>query len=105
VKITALAALLLALPLVAADDNKPFSPEMQIKLLKAQRQIQASQLQMADLQRQYEQAAALIKQLQAEMEGDCATAAKAANVDLTKYTCDLDKLVFLPRPDKKEPAK
>jgi hypothetical protein len=82
---------------VAAQDIKPFPPETQIKLLKAQRDIQAQQIKIADLQRQFDQAAAAIKELQAQMEAECAAAAKAANVDHTKYNCDLDKLAFVPK--------
>ena len=68
--------------------------------------------QLVDLQRQFDQATALIKQLQAQMEADCAAAAKEAKVDLTTYTCDLDQLAFVPKPsavaktpEKKETAK
>jgi len=96
-----LAILLLASPALAADDNKPFSPETQVKLLKAQRQIQHQQIRIADLQRQYDQATATITKLQAEMESECAAAAKASNVDLTKYNCDLDQLMFVPKSEKK----
>ena len=59
-----------------------------------------------------DQATALIKQLQAQMEADCAAAAKEAKGDLTTYTCDLDQLAFVPKasqvaktPEKKETAK
>ena len=54
-KKTILAAILLAIPLLAADDNKPMSPETQIKLLKGVRQMQQVQIQMADIQRQCDQ--------------------------------------------------
>jgi hypothetical protein len=55
VKKLVLATVLLALPALAADkpnDNKPLSQEIQIKVLKAERQIQQIQLQMSNLQRQ-----------------------------------------------------
>ena len=97
-----LAAVLLAIPVLAADDNKPLPQDAQIKLLKGQRQAQRIQLQMADLQRQYEQAVKDLKAVQTDMENDCTAAAKEANVDLSKYTCDLDKLAFVPRAEKKE---
>lgn len=94
-----LTSLFLLLPaLQAADDPKPLPKDTQISLLKAQRQIQQLQIQMADLQRQYDQATATIKQLQARMEADCAAAAKDANVDLAKFTCNLDTLAFTPKP-------
>jgi hypothetical protein len=96
------AVILLTIPVLAADENKPLPQDAQIKLLKGQRQAQRIQLQMADLQRQYDQAVKDLKAVQAEMESDCAAAAKEANVDLSKYTCDLDKLAFVPRPEKKE---
>jgi hypothetical protein len=96
-----LAGILLATPALAADGNMPFSPDRQIKFLKIQRQIQQLQLHMADLQRQYEQAAGTIKQLQEEQESECTAAAKASNVDLTRYNCDLDELKFVPKPARK----
>ena len=92
-----LAALLLATVTLAAQGHKPLSPDTQIKLLKAQRAIQQVQIQMADLQRQFEQATSTVKQLQAQMEADCAAAAKEANVDLAKFSCDLDQLAFVPK--------
>jgi hypothetical protein len=39
--------------------------------------------------------------LQTEMNSDCAAAAKAVNVDLTKFTCNLDSLTFVARPEPK----
>jgi len=96
-----LVVILLAAPALAADDDKPFPPDTQIKFLKTQRQIQQLQLQMSDLQRQFDQATTAIKQLQGQMEADCAAASRAANVDLAKYSCDLDQLMFVPRPEKK----
>jgi len=92
------AALVLAATGAVAQDSKPFTPETQIKFLKAQRDMQTLQLKIADLQRQFDQAAAAIKEVQAQLEADCATAAKAAEVDLTRYNCDLDKLAFVPKP-------
>src|SRR5271167_4325785 len=86
------------MPGLAADDNKPLPAETQIKLLKAQREIQQQQIKIADLQRQFDQATGAIKQLQAQMESDCAAAAEEAKVDLTKFTCDLDALAFVPKP-------
>ena len=97
----AVAAVLLTTPALAADDNKPFPPDTQIKFLKAQRQIQQLQLQVIDLQRKFDQATNTIKQPQGQMEADCTAAAKAANIDLTKYNCDLDQLMFVPKPEKK----
>ena len=38
------------------------------------------------------------------MGNDCAAAAKASNVDLSKFTCDLDTLTFAPRPEDKKAA-
>ena len=49
---------------------------------------------MSDLQRQ-------ARELQVAMENECVTAAKASNVDLTKFNCDVDKLTFVPKPEKK----
>jgi hypothetical protein len=103
VKKLVLAAVLLAIPVMAADDNKPLPQESQVKLLKAERQLQQLTMQMADLQRQ-------ARELQIYMENECVSAAKASNVDLTKFNCDVDKLTFVPKPekkegDKKEPAK
>jgi hypothetical protein len=41
---------------------------------------------MADLLRQYDAATNTIKQLQAQMEADCAAAAKEVKVDLARFT-------------------
>jgi len=38
------------------------------------------------------------------MGNDCAAALKAANADLSKFTCDLDTLIFAPRPEDKKVA-
>ena len=54
--------------MLAADDTKPFSADTSIKLLKTQRQIQQLQIQIADLQRQFDQATAAINQLRAQMD-------------------------------------
>ena len=91
-------ALVFGAVLVSAQGNKPFAADTQIKLLKAQREIQQQRIKIADLQRQFDQATAAIKQSQAEMEAECTAAAKAAAVDLTKYSCDLDQLAFVPKP-------
>ncbi len=98
--------LLLAFPALAADDapkaNKPLPQDAQIKLLKAQRQFQQIQMQMSNLQRQYDQAVKEAKDLQTEMTNDCTAAAKQSNVDLSKFTCDLDSLTFVPRTEEKK---
>jgi phage host-nuclease inhibitor protein Gam len=104
VKRVILAAILLAIPALAADTNQPLPQETQLKLLKAQRQMQQIRSQMGDLQRQYDQAVTEAKDLQAQMGNDCAAAAKAANVDLSKFTCDLDTLTFAPRSEDKKAA-
>ncbi len=98
--------ILLAFPALAADDapkaNKPLPQDAQIKLLKAQRQFQQIQMQMSNLQRQYDQAVKDAKDLQTEMANECSAAAKASNVDLGKFTCDLDTLTFVPRAEEKK---
>ena len=98
--------ILLALPALAADDaqktNKPLPQDAQIKLLKAQRQLQQLQMQMSNLQRQYDQAVKDAKDLQTEMANACTAAAKTASVDLSKFTCDLDSLTFAPRVEDKK---
>lgn len=88
-----LGVILLAMPVLAADDNKPLPEDSQIKILKAVRELQTLQMQMSDLQRQ-------ARQLQVFMETECVNAAKASNVDLTKFNCDVDKLTFVPKPVK-----
>jgi peptidoglycan hydrolase CwlO-like protein len=106
VKKVLLVTILLVLPALAADDaakaNKPLPQDSQIKLLKAQRQFQQIQMQMSSLQRQFDQAVKDGKDLQAQMANDCAAASKEANVDLTKFTCDLDSLTFVPRTEEKK---
>src|ERR1700758_3270326 len=99
--------ILLVLPALAADEtgkaNKPLPQDSQIKLLKAQRQFQQLQMQVSSLQRQYEQAVKDARDLQSQMASDCASAAKQSNVDLSKFTCDLDTLSFVPRAEEKKP--
>jgi hypothetical protein len=98
--------ILLAFPALAVDDaakaNKSLPQDAQIKLLKAQRQFQQLQMQMSNLQRQYDQAVKNAKDLQTEMANDCTAAAKQSNVDLIKFTCDLDSLTFVPRTEDKK---
>ena len=92
-----LSVILLAIPL-AAQDDKPLPQDSQVKILKAVRTLQQLQMQMSDLQTQ-------ARQLQIYMENECVTAAKASNVDLTKFNCDVDKLTFVPKPPKKADEK
>ena len=98
-----LIALMLAVPALSQSksENKPLPQDAQIKLLKGQRQLQQLQAQMADMQRQYKEAVKQAHDLQVQMNDDCGVAAKASNVDLTKYTCDMDSLTFAPRPEPK----
>lgn len=109
-----LITLMLAIPALAQSNSadKPLPQDTQIKLLKAQRQLHDLQAQMNDLQHQYKDVVKQSNDLQTEMNDDCGAAAKAANVDLTKYTCNLDSLTFTARPAPKpavasttEPAK
>jgi hypothetical protein len=76
---------------------KPLPQETQIKLLKAQRDIQSQQIEIIDLQRQLDQATAAIKELQAQMEAECQAAAKATGTDPGKLSCDLEQLAFVPK--------
>ena len=102
----ALAVIFIALPAMAADEmakTKPLPQDSQIKLLKAQRQFQQLQMQVSSLQRQYEQAVKDARDIQSQMANDCASAAKQSNVDLSKFTCDLDTLSFVPRAEEKKP--
>jgi len=82
--------------------NKPLPEETQIKMLKAERDLQKLQLQIGDLQRQYQDAMKQAQALQRAMGDECAAAAKASGVDLTKFTCDVDSLTFAPRPEPKK---
>lgn len=84
---------MLAIPVFASDDNKPLPQDTQVKMLKATRQLQQIQMQVSDLQQQ-------ARQLQVYMENECVAAAKASNVDLAKFNCDVDKLTFVPKPVK-----
>ena len=93
-----LGLILLAIPVLAADENKPLPQDSQVKILKAVRQLQQIQMQMSDLQQQ-------ARQLQIYMENECVAAAKASKVDLTKFNCDVDKLTFVPKPEKKAEKK
>jgi len=69
VKKLILAAVLLAIPVMAADD-KPLPQDSQVKMLKAEREIQAEQAKIADLQKQFETLKANLKQLQTYMENE-----------------------------------
>jgi hypothetical protein len=105
-KTIALAFILVGLPVVgqeAAKTQKPLPQDSQIKLLKTQRQLQQIQIQINNLQRQYDQAVKDARDLQSQMSSDCSEAAKQANVDLSKFTCDLDTLTFAPRAEEKKP--
>ena len=99
-----LITILFATPLLGADD-KPLPEENQVTMLKAQREIQAEQAKMAEMQKQYEVLQKNLKELRTFMENECVAAAKKANVDLTKYSCDVDKLTFVLKADKKEADK
>ena len=92
-----LVSMLVAIPLMAADDNKPLPQDSQIKMLKAEREIQAEQAKMTELQKEFDTLKKNLKDLQTYMENECSAAAKKENVDLTKYSCDVDKLAFVPK--------
>jgi len=96
--------LLAAIPAMAADEPKPLPQDSQLKMLKAQRDMQQLQLKMTGLQDQYKDAVLAAQQLQAQMENECVVAAKTAGVDLTKYNCDVDKLTFVLKPAPKAAA-
>ena len=102
-----LVAGLLAVPVLAqstqsSSGNKPLPQDTQIKMLKAERDLQKLQLQITDLQHQYQDAVKRAQGLQREMGEECSAAAKASSVDLTKFTCDVDSLTFAPRPEPKK---
>ncbi len=100
-----LTMILLGLPAFAADktsDSKPLPQDTQIKVLKAQRQMQQIQIQISSLQRQYEEAIKQLKDLQIQMVEDCGAAAKELSVDQAKYTCDVEALAFVPKADDKK---
>jgi peptidoglycan hydrolase CwlO-like protein len=86
----------------SASANKPLPQETQIKMLKAERDLQKLQLQINDLQQKYQETVKQAQALQREMGDECAAAAKEASVDLTKFTCDVDSLTFAPRPEPKK---
>jgi hypothetical protein len=96
--------LLAAIPAMAADEPKPMPQDSQVKMLKAQRDLQQVQIQMDGLQNQYTQTLKQAKDLRAQMESECVVAAKTAGVDLTKYNCDVDKLTFVLKPEPKAAA-
>jgi len=100
-----LIAILFTIPALAqsSSENKPLPQDTQIKLLKAQRQLEQIQLKVDDLERQYKEALKQANDLKIEMNDDCTAAAKQSNVDLTKFTCDLDSLTFAPRPELRKP--
>jgi septal ring factor EnvC (AmiA/AmiB activator) len=99
-----LVTILFATPLLGADE-KPLPQENQVKMLKAQREIQAEQAKMGEMQKEYEVLQKNLKELRTFMENECVAAAKKENVDLTKYSCDVDKLTFVLKTDKKEADK
>ena len=56
---------------MAADDNNPFPQESQIKMLKAEREIQAEQAKMTELQKEFDTLKKNLKDLQTYMETEC----------------------------------
>ena len=99
------AAILIAIPVLAADDAKPLPQEVQIKLLKEQRSITSLQIQMAQLQAQYDQDQKALKQATTDLLADCSSATKAANLDPEKFTCDLNAMTIVAKPEPKAEAK
>ena len=89
---------------LAAEDPKPLPKDTQISLLKAERQLKQLQTQLTDLQRQYEATMVTVRQVQTQMQKDCATAAAEAKIDLGKFTCDLETLSFAPKPSAPPPT-
>lgn len=98
--------LLAAFSTMAADEPKPvpLPQDSQVKMLKAQRDLQQVELQMDSLQEQYKQAVIKAHDLVLQMQDECTVAAKASNVDLTKYNCDVDTLTFVLKPEPKPTA-
>lgn len=100
------AAFLVAIPVLAADDAKPLPQDMQVKMLKEQRTMHSLELQMAQLQAQYQLDSKNLKQVTSDLVTDCASATKAANLDPDKFTCDLDAMTIVVKPEPKpEPKK
>lgn len=99
------AALLIAIPVLAAEDPKPLPPEAQIKLLKTQRSMQSLQMEMTQLQLQFDKDTAAMKQFQADLLSDCTAATKAANLDPEKFTCDLNAMTIVAKPAQTPPAR
>jgi hypothetical protein len=100
------AAILIAIPVLAADDAKPLPQDLQVKMLKEQRTMHALELQMAQLQAQYQLDSKNLKQVTDDLVTDCAGATKAANLDPNKFTCDLDAMTIVVKPEPKaEPKK
>jgi septal ring factor EnvC (AmiA/AmiB activator) len=97
VKRLLLVSMLVAMPLMAADDSKPLPQDSQVKMLKAEREIQAEQAKMTELQKEFDTLKKNLKDLQTYMENECVAAAKKENIDLKKYSCDVDKLAFVPK--------
>jgi hypothetical protein len=60
---------------------------------------------MADLQKEFDTLRKNLKELRTYMENECIAAAKKENVDLKKYSCDVDKLSFALKTDKKDADK
>jgi septal ring factor EnvC (AmiA/AmiB activator) len=100
-----LITLLFAIPVIAAQEDKPLPQESQIKMLKAQREIQAEEAKMTELQKEFDTLKKNLKDLQTYMENECTAAAKKENIDLKKYSCDVDKFTFVPKTSVKEDAK
>jgi hypothetical protein len=99
------AAILIAIPVVAADDAKPLPQDVQVKMLKEQRTANFLQLQMAQLQAQYDQDSKQLKQVTSDLVNDCTAATKTANLDPEKYTCDLDAMTIVVKPAPKADPK
>ncbi len=99
------AAILIAIPVLAADDAKPLPQDVQVKMLKEQRTMHALELQMAQLQAQYEMDSKNLKAVTTDLVSDCTSATKAANLDPEKFTCDLNAMTIVVKPEPKAEAK
>lgn len=101
-----LLAVVLGLSLQAATQapTVPIDKDSQIKMLRGWKDWQGDALELKSLEEQYKTVQAKQSKAQADVLSACADAVKLAGMDPDKFTCDIDKMVFVAKPGQEKPA-